>query len=154
MSVSWLGSTCGITVFTNKNTEIDITCKIPLVNTKAKAVAGDFKPKVHFAGIGYAITSALTATTINPTLNILTNIPSSKNGGTLITIPGNNFGKSLTDSSGTKVLVGTKDCPIMKLSSTEIKCITPTDAVDSKIKVTVSGKSVEDATHLKPADGP
>ena len=79
-----MGSTCDITTFTDNtgsSDSLDVTCTVPTNpsnSDKAIAVAGDHLPKVHFAGLGFAIDDvSLTATTIEPVIGLDTNIVAS-----------------------------------------------------------------------------
>ena len=73
-------------------------------------------PKVHFAGLGFAMNNndGLTNTEIEPTLNIDSNIESCLSGGTLITIKGNNFGKGIINPM-TDVLIGSEICTLVSV---------------------------------------
>ena len=73
-----MGSECAITAFTDNTNSLDITCSVPTNPSNsdmAIAVAGDHLPKVHFAGIGFAIEDvSLTDTTIEPVISLTENI--------------------------------------------------------------------------------
>jgi len=108
-----MGSPCSITAFTAGETTLEIICNIP-VNAananKAVAVAGDHFPEIHFAGVGYALRDgSLTATSLVPVVS-LGDVTGAPSGGTILTIPGYNFGFSLTDSYGTGVTIGGQAC--------------------------------------------
>ena len=96
-----MGSTCTIDDFDDNSvdsSQISINCTIPTDsdnNDQAVGIAGEHFPMVHFAGIGFALTSSITATTINAEINIIDTIFGSLNGGTLINIMGKNFGNKI-----------------------------------------------------------
>jgi hypothetical protein len=120
-----MGSPCGITSFTDNTNTLDITCKIPtnpLDGNKAVSIAGNHLPKVHFEGIGFAITDGLTATSIQPEILIPSMLNGSPAGGTILTIPGRNFGFAMNETSLTVVTVGGQPCSITSLVNTEIQC--------------------------------
>ena len=124
-----MGSPCTITSFTDNtgsSDSLDITCTIPTnadFADTAVAVAGVHKPKVHFAGIGFAIyDGGLTDETVTPTIDLSTTLEGSLSGGSLLTIPGTKFGFSLDRRYGTAVTVGGEPCTIESLSNHEIIC--------------------------------
>ena len=128
--ITFMEAECGITSFTDNTDNLDITCTL-LTNAnndnKVSGVAGDWIPKVHFEGIGFALTTSLSATTLELEVNIESEIVGSKNGGTIIPIPGSYFGFSLDNAYDTSVTIGGSDCEIISLTNTEITCITPVD---------------------------
>lgn len=149
VEIKFMGSVCTPSAFTLSDTTLDITCTIPTNSAnsnKAVAVAGDHKPSVHFAGVGFADVSAISAYTLDPVLS-LSAITGSANGGTEITIPGSNFGFSLTDGYSTAVTIGGVACSLTSLSNTEIKCRTGTAAANNSLVVSVNGKSLTDDTN-------
>jgi len=157
VSIKFMGSPCAIATFNAGATQLEMTCTIP-VNTnndnKAVAVAGDHIPEIHFEGTGYAIVDpAVTATTLEPVLTV-GNINGSPSGGTLITLPGSNFGFNLQDSFGTGVTIGGTECVLTSVSNTEIKCKTQAGAANDSLIVTVNGKTLTDDTHYTTAGGP
>ncbi|MDP6583794.1 MAG: hypothetical protein QF535_03995 [Anaerolineales bacterium] len=77
---------------------MDINCTLPTDpgnRNKVVGVAGEHLPKVHFAGLGFALTDSLTSTPIEPMIDFDTMIYGSPHGGTLLSIPGRNFGAVL-----------------------------------------------------------
>lgn len=56
LSVSLGDSKCTITSFTNttNNEDFTIDCKLPKSGDNVALVAGIWKPKLHFEGLGYA----------------------------------------------------------------------------------------------------
>ena len=105
-----MGSSCTITAFTDNTDSLAITCTIPTDadhGDTAVAVAGVHKPKVHFAGIGFAIyDGSLTDETVTPTIDLSSALDGSLSGGSLLTIPGTKFGFSLDRRYGTSVEIG------------------------------------------------
>jgi len=143
VTVKFMGSPCTITTFDLVDTALNIACTIP-VNAnnanKARAVAGDHLPEIHFEGVGYAIVdSNLVATTLLP-VSTLGNVNGAPSGGTELTIPGENFGFSLTDSYATSVTIGGVACPLTALSNTEIRCRTASGAANTSLVLSVNGK--------------
>jgi hypothetical protein len=54
---------------------------------------------VHFEGLGFAITEGLTSEPVAPIININSYLYGSMSGGTILTIPGRNFGFAMNESS-------------------------------------------------------
>ena len=88
-------------------------------------VAGDHIPTVHFQSVGFAVNDpGILPTEVLPILTMVMNrdgspagdgtpqITASESGGTLITIPGENFGFGMNNTFDTMVMIGGLPCEI------------------------------------------
>jgi hypothetical protein len=117
--MSW--EECKITSFTNTTEDtLDITCTLPTHESgNAKSVAGVHLPLVHFWGIGFANMEQIIEIYIQPEIHLPEALNGSPEGGTILTIPGRNFGFAIEDTASfTAVTVGGQPCEITLLNNT------------------------------------
>ena len=155
LEISFMEANCENIQLTDNSESLSLSCTLPTNpdnDNKVIAVAGDWLPKVHFKSIGYAMTTGLVETVLEPEISITSTI-GSENGGLIFTIPGSNFGYSLDNSYETSVTIGGEPCVLKSLTNTEITCETPGNTDDDEIIVSVNGKTVTDETSLTTAAG-
>ena len=78
LQISFMEADCESITLTDNTDSLSLTCTLPVsVDTsKLIAISGDWLPKVHFKNIGYALTTGLTPTVINPTISLLATVGS------------------------------------------------------------------------------
>ena len=115
---------------------ITATCQAP--------EAGDFHPKVHFEGLGYAsINSGVTQIAIAATVSSVSPTEYNPNGGTVFTVSGSGFPASLetAQARGLAINIGAGSCTPTSVTPTQVQCVSGTVSSSAPLTVTLNGKT-------------
>ncbi|XP_041477742.1 fibrocystin-L-like isoform X1 [Lytechinus variegatus] len=130
---SQLGESGGTVTVGDKDCEILSQTNTTIVCVLPDQAYGDHNVFVSISGVGYAkkesestntvVTYALVVTSVSPLLGSLF-------GGTTITVTGNGFG---TSASETEVLINDKICEVTSITDDLLTCVTPEISTHHKI---------------------
>lgn len=135
------------------NTECEVesydatTSPVTLSAVCSNPEAGEYYPRVHFDGMGYAANGLSSKTVINPVISDVTPLEINPNGGTILTITGSGFPASLeiAEVRDLAVKVSETSCELTSVTPTQLQCITSKVQEATPLTISLNEKDVTDS---------